>query len=60
MFKAQRRPRVKECDHDKRIVTTFAGIARAACERCGHVTMAFAHDTLTGLQSEDLASNESN
>lgn len=60
MFKARRRPRVKECNHEKRIVTTTAGIARAACELCGHVNMAFAHDTLSGLQAEGQAPATSN
>ncbi len=60
MWKTARRPRVKECDHEKRVVTITAGIQRSSCERCGHVIMAFAHDTIAGLALDDPASAEPN
>ena len=48
MWKTARRPRIDQCDHHKRVVTTTAGLERSACESCGHVIMRFAHDNFLG------------
>lgn len=38
------RAQTEECNHAQRIETTFAGLGRAVCEACGHVSVSYQYN----------------
>lgn len=48
---------VEECHHPERVETAFAGLGRAVCEACGHVSVSYLYD-MFAEQREQLRTDE--